>query len=181
VKKSKKPTKAAKPKTRHIMAPSKRTNKKRTPTENRRIAAYGEKLDSPAIGILSLLQQIAGGGSKMRREGKWVNVTPELALCFAKDIWDIVQSEDGTILREMADLVEAPIARPALEAAWSMREYWSPYLEDGFNPPQVKKVKIIQSIMAATGCNSRTAEKAATEAGLSEVFKWKAGRPRKKE
>ncbi len=178
MKKTKKVTNKAKPKSRHIMSPSKRTTEKKTPTENRRIATYGEKLESPATSILSLLQQIAGGGSKMRREGKWVNVTPELALCFAKDIWDIVQSKDGSILRDMADLIEAPVARPALAEAWSLREYWTPCMEAGFNPPQIKKEKIISAIMETTGCNSRTAEKAATEAGLGKVFKWKAGRPR---
>jgi hypothetical protein len=189
VKKTKNITKKVKPKSRHIMSPSKRTTQKKTPTENRWIATYGEKLKSPAISILSLLQQIAGGGSKQRRnkegeldpKGEWVNVTPHLALCFAKDIWDIVQSKDGSILRDMADLIEAPVSRPALAEAWSLREYWTPCMEAGFNPPQIKKEKIISAIMETTGCNLRTAEKAATEAGLGKVFKWKAGRPRTQE
>jgi hypothetical protein len=169
-------------KTRHIMEPAKRTEKNLGATENRIKATEGDRTGKPdreaARGLLALLGQIStasgmveGGGGKF--EKKLI-----LSLLFAKEVWQAVQKKRAGILREMADLIEVPEARPALVAAWRLREYWTPCLEAGFQPPHIKKSVILDSIMAAADCNHRTAEKAAKEAGLEKVFGWKAGRPR---
>ena len=155
-----------KTKTRHIMRSAKRPAKKATPTENRRRSTYGDNLDSPAVLLFDFLRQVSSRPS------------PALCWCFTEELAKIYRSGDGSILRALADLIEVPISRPALEIAWSQREYWQQALDAGFNPPRVKKKDIINSIINGSGCNERTAEKAAQDAGLAEVYGWKAGRPR---
>ena len=158
--------KKVKSKTSHVMIPSKRTSLKDSPTSNRIKATLGDKEGNPAVLLFGFLKQLSS------------RPNPALSLVFAEEMGQILKSGDGAILRSLADLIETQVARPALEAAWSMREYWTPCMEAGFPPPQVKKKEIISRIMARSGCNERTAEKAATEAGLAKVYGWKAGRPR---
>ena len=153
-------------KTRHIMRSAKRPAKKATPTENRRRSTYGDNLDSPAVLLFDFLRQVSSRPS------------PALCWSFTEELAKIFKSGDGSILRALADLIEVPISRPALEIAWSQRESWQQALDAGINPPRVKKKDIIDSIIKCSGCNERTAEKAVRDAGLAEVYGWKAGRPR---
>jgi hypothetical protein len=155
-----------KTKTRHIMRSAKRPAKKADPTENRRRCAYGDNLDSPAVLLFDFLRQVSSRPS------------PALCWSFTEELSKIYRSGDGSILRALADLIEVPISRPALEIAWSQREYWQQAVDAGVAPPGVKKKDIIKSIIKGSGCNERTAEKAARDAGLAEIFGWKAGRPR---
>lgn len=167
---------AAKKKTRHIMAPSKRTTAKADASENRRRATLGDRLDSPAADLINLVHQIAAGGGKLRRGGKTINLQPHLASTLAQRLWAIIESQDGTTLRDMAALVEVPVARPALAAAFSAIEDLQHYDED--NRPKIKSREIVTSIMRSTGCDERTAKKAIAEAGLKNLFGWRSGRPR---
>lgn len=167
-----------KKKTKHIMAPAKRTSKTASPTENRRRAALGDKMGSQAQELVAFLKQISTAKGKVEIEGVMVEKKMVLSFLFAREIWEIFNSGDGSIFRDLADFAEVPTARPSLAKAWSMREYWQQCLDAGFTPPSIKKKKIIKAIVAETGCAERTAERDATAAGLGEVFGWKAGRPR---
>lgn len=175
-KRPKKKTAAAKKKTRHIMAPSKRTTAKADASENRRRATLGDRIDSPAAELINLVRQIAAGGGKLRRGGKTINLQPHLAILLAKKLWTIIESQDGTTLRDMAALVDAPVARPALAAAFAAMEDLQHYSEG--DRPHIKSCEIAAAIMQSTGCDQRTAKKAAAEAGLKNLFAWRSGRPR---
>lgn len=177
--KAKKPTKAAKakPKARHTMHPAKRTTAKADAASNRHRAQYGDRQDSPAVELHALLNQIAAGGGWMRQgKKKKVNIQGDIAIVFAKKVWDIFQSGDGSALRDLAAFADAPVARRALEAAYAIRQDLEHYANE--DRPRFKRTAIVRSIMSTAGCDQRTAEKATAEAGLKELFGWKAGRPR---
>jgi hypothetical protein len=175
-KRPKKKPATGKKKTRHIMAPSKRTTAKADASENRRRATLGDRLDSPAADLISLIRQIAGGGCKTHREGKAINLQPHLAIVLAKKLWTIIESQDGNTLRDMAALVDAPVAREALAAAYAIAEDLQHYAEG--DRPHIKSCEIVAAIMHSTGCDERTAKKAIAEAGLKNLFGWRSGRPR---
>lgn len=178
MKKTKKPAKAkTKAKTRHTMQPAKRTTAKAEAATNRHRARYGDRQDSTAVELYGLIHQVAAGGGRMRRgKKKPTNIQGEVAVIFAKKIWDILQSGDGTALRDLATLAEAPVARPALEAAYAIRQDLEHYAPE--DRPRFKRIDIVHSIKTSTGCDTRTSEKAVADAGLKELFGWKAGRPR---
>jgi len=175
-KRPKKKKVTAKQKASHIMAPSKRTTAKADASESRRRATLGDRLNSPATELINLLRQIAAGGGKLVRGGGVINIQPRLAITLAHKLWMIIESQDGSTLRDMAALVEVPVARQALAAAYAIRQDLEHYPPD--IRPRFKRSAIVNSIMSTTGCDQRTAEKAAAEAGLKELFGWKAGRPR---
>jgi hypothetical protein len=176
--KTKKTTKrtTTKPKARHTMHPAKRTTAKADAASNRHRARYGDRQDSPAVELHALLQQVAAGGGWMRGKKKKVNIQGDTAVVFAKKIWNIFESGDGAALRDFAALADAAVARPALEAAYAIRQDLEHYANE--DRPRFKRAAIVRSIMSTTGCDQRTAEKATAEAGLKELFGWKAGRPR---
>ena len=175
-KRPKKKKVTAKQKASHIMAPSKRTTAKADASENRRRATLGDRLNSPATELINLVRQIAAGGGKLLRGGEVINLQPRLAITLAHKLWMIIESQDGSTLRDMAALVEVPVARQALAAAYAIRQDLEHYPPD--IRPRFKRSAIVNSIMSTAGCDQRTAEKAAAEAGLKELFGWKPGRPR---
>ncbi len=175
-KRPKKKKVTAKRKTSHIMAPSKRTTAKADATENKRRSTLGDRQNSPATELVNLVHQIAAGGGWGWRDGKKISLQPQLAILLAQKLWMIIKSNDGTTLRDMAALVETPVARPALAAAYSVMEDLQHYAEG--DRPKIKSREIVASIMHSTGCDERTAKKAAAEAGLKNLFGWRSGRPR---
>ena len=175
-KRPKKKPATAKKKTRHIMAPSKRTTVKADASENRRRATLGDRLDSPAADLISLVRQIAAGGGKAWRGREPINLQPHLAITLAQKLWTIIESQDGDTLRDMAALVDTPVAREALAAAYAVAEDLQHYPEG--DRPHIKSCELVDSIMRSTGCNERTAKKAIAEAGLKKLFGWRSGRPR---
>jgi hypothetical protein len=175
-KKSTKPKPKPKPKARHTMQPAKRTTAKADAASNRHRAQFGDRQDSPAVELHALLHQVAAGGGWMRGKKKKANIQGDIAVVFAKKIWNIFESGDGAALRDFAALADAPVARPALEAAYAIRQDLEHYANE--DRPRFNRAAVVRSIMSSTGCDQRTAEKATAEARLKELFGWRAGRPR---
>lgn len=164
-------------KTRQIINPRKRPHSDLDPTENRLRALYGEMRDKRVVELHQMLESLSRG-----------KVAPAMLALFAQEMGDIFKRRDGDTLRELASLVEAPIAKPAEEIAYGIEAHLRGLLDEMTKKigakrakaalPAPKRIEIIESIMQQAQCDKRTAEKAIDKTKLRELLGWKAGRPR---
>lgn len=163
-------------KTRQIISPRKRPQAELDAAENRLRAKYGEMRDKRVVALHQMLESL----SKPQ-------VAPAMLALFAQEMGDIFKRRDGDTLRELASLVEAPVAKPAEEIAYGIEAHLRG-LSDAMQTtmgskrakaalPAVKRVAIVESIMEQASCDRRTAEKAVDKTKLRELLGWKAGRP----
>lgn len=165
---------------RQILLPRNRATADTTAAENRRRAELGDLRDSKAAALLGLLRQVASPGCK-----------PATAALLSQEVRALLQTKDGDTLRDLAHLVERPIARQAEEIAYCMEAYYDTMAaaaENTKTPPRrkrivpelppLKRAQAIESIMEQTKCSERTAAAAIDKTSLAKLLKWKAGRPR---
>jgi len=137
---------------------------------------YGEMRDKRVVELHQMLESLSRG-----------KVAPATLALFAQEMGDIFKRRDGETLRQLASMVEAPIARPAEEIAYGIEAELRGMFEGmkakmGLKRakaalPAVKRVAIVESIMEQAKCNKRTAERAIDKTKLRELLGWKAGRP----
>jgi len=165
-----------KKKRRQIVSPSKRPQADVAAEENRIRAKYGEMRDKRAVALHQMLESL----SKPQ-------VAPAMLALFAQEMGDIFKRQDGDTLRELAALVEAPVAKPAEEIAYGIEAHLRGLAaaidqskggrRKKASLPAVKRAAIVESIMEQASCDKRTAEKAVDKTKLRELLGWKAGRP----
>jgi hypothetical protein len=165
-------------KTRQIISPRKRPQPDLDPTENRLRAMYGEMRDKRVVELHQMLESLSQP-----------KVAPAMLALFAQEMGDIFKRRDGETLRQLASMVEAPIARPAEEIAYGIEANLRARFEGmkadmGLKRAKVaflartpKRVAIVESIMEQAKCDKRTAERAIEKTKLRELLGWKAGRP----
>lgn len=137
------------------------------PADARAKALWGE-ISAPAQGLFLLVNQIPS-----EREPNRSALARELAARLHG------MMGDGDTLRELARLFEAPEARPAALVALAWKTDAELYASFPEAHPRPRREDVIANIQKTTGCDARTAEKEIASVGLSELFKWKAGRPKK--
>jgi hypothetical protein len=169
-----------KTKRRQIVAPGKRPKKELDPAENRLRAEMGDHRGSKAAELLGLLRQVASPNCK-----------PALAALLSQEVAVMLKERDGDTLREVAELVERPVARPAEERAYALEAWCRSLLAAAADArslprrkkivptlPAIKRSEILESIMEQTNCSQRTAAAAIDKTQLSKLLGWKTGRPR---
>ena len=165
-----------KSKKRQIINPRKRPQADLDATENRLRAMYGEMRGKRVVELYQMLESLSQ-----------TKVAPAMLTLFAQEMGGIFKRRDGDTLRELASLVEAPIAKPAEEIAFGIEAHLRGLLAAMQEAkgsqrtkaalPAVKRIDIIESIMQQAQCDKRTAEKAVDKTKLRELLGWKAGRP----
>jgi len=173
-------SRAKKAPARQIVMPRHRPDDGLGPAENRRRAELGDLLDSKAAELLGLLRQVARPGC-----------APATAALLSQEVRALLQAKDGDTLRDLAHLVERPIARQAEEIAFGIEARMvtlAAAAESAKAPPRrkriapelppLKRADIIESIRKQTNCSERTAAAAVDKTSLAQLLGWKAGRPR---
>lgn len=167
-----------KKKRRQIVSPSKRPQADATAEENRLRAMYGEMRDKRVVELYQMLEGLSQ-----------TKVAPAMLTLLAQEMGDIFKRRDGDTLRELASLVDAPIARPAEEIAYGIEadlrirlkamteKLGAKRAKAAFLGIAPKRIAIVESIMQQAQCDKRTAEKAVDKTKLRELLGWKAGRP----
>jgi hypothetical protein len=169
-----------KPPARQIVMPRNRPSDGVDAAENRRRAELGDLGDSKAAELLGLLRQVARPGCK-----------PALAALLSQEIAGILNAKDGDTLRDLARIIERPIARQAEEIAYGIEAHLQSLAaaakdakgRKGRKPiqpqlPAVTRAAIIESIREQMQCSERTAAAAVDKTSLAQLLGWKAGRPR---
>jgi hypothetical protein len=173
-------SRAKKARARQIVMPRHRPSDGLDAAENRRRAELGDLRDSKAAELLGLLRQVARPGCN-----------PATAALLSQEVRAILETKDGDILRDLAHLVERPIARHAEEIAFGIearmvtlaaaaQDAKAPAKRKRIVPelPPLKRAAIIESIREQTNCSERTAAAAVDKTSLAQLLGWKAGRPR---
>jgi hypothetical protein len=164
---AKKKRKSAMKPRRNVTVPQFRPKESDSSVENLRLARFGAELPE-AVAIYELTRQIPG-----EREPNQTALAKHLAglICRA------VASGQDEVLHSLARLSKSPVALPSDEVAMEWRDEAQLYA--GGHRPRSTRAEVTANIQDRTGCDARTAEKAIARAGLSVLFKWKAGRPKK--
>jgi hypothetical protein len=173
-------SRAKKPPARQIVMPRHRPGDGLDPAENRRRAELGDLRDSKAAELLGLLRQVARPDCK-----------PATAGLLSQQVRELLRAKDGDTLRDLAHLVERPIARHAEEIAFGIEARMAKLAAEAANAkapprrkrivpqlPPLKRAAIIESIRKETNCSERTAAAAVDKTSLAQLLGWKAGRPR---
>jgi len=173
-------SRAKKAPARQIVMPRNRPSDGADAAENRLRAEWGDLRDSKAAELLGLLRQVARPDCK-----------PALAALLSQEVAAIVKTKDGDTLRDLARLIERPIARQAEEIAFGIEARMvalaaaaagakAPPRRKLIVPelPPIKRAAIIESIREQTNCSERTASAAVDKTSLAQLLGWKAGRPR---
>jgi hypothetical protein len=173
-------SRAKKAPARQIVRPQNRPSAANDAAENRRRAQYGDLHKTPGVMLFDFLTQI-------------VTSKPDPRLCqlFTQELVELHKAKNGKPLRELAQLIERPIAHPAQEIAYTIEAYYQTAIASAADaktpkgrrkvpcvPPQVKRAEIIESIREQTNCSERTATSAIDNTSLAQLLGWKAGRPR---
>lgn len=165
-------------KRRQIVSPRKRPRPELGPSENRRRSQYGDLLGSRGAELYNFLTQLA-------------TARPSRELCqvLVQELVDLHKSGNGEPLRELALLIERPVAHKAEEIAFQIEAYYRALAESattrkrGKNAsvqlPPMKRAALIASIQERAQCSERTAAAAVDKTTLSELLGWKAGRTRR--
>lgn len=170
-----------KSKARQIVSPRKRPRADLEPAENRRRAQYGDLIGSRGAELYDFLTQLTSA-----------KTSRELCQAFAQELVELHKQGNGEPLRELAQLIERPIAHKAEEIAFGIEAYYrtlAASAKDAKAPkgrkktplelPATKRAVIIASICERAQCSERTAAAAVDKTALSELLGWKVGRTRR--
>ena len=175
-------------KRRQIVSPRKRPRADLEPSENRRRAQYGDLIGSRGAELYDRLTQLA-------------TAKPSRELCqlFVQELVELHEKGNGDPLRELAQLVERPIAHKAEEIAFQLESYYrqlATSAKDAKTPKgrkkllpvlpghrksddPMKRAVVIAIIRERAQCSERTAASAVDNTDLSELLGWQAGRTRR--
>lgn len=168
-----------KAKARQIVSPRKRPRADLEPSENRRRAQYGDLLGTKGAELFDFLRQIVTS-----------KPSPPLCQLFVQELVDLYKASDGEPLRELAYLLERPIAHKAEEIAYQVEARYAVLTSAAkdaktpkgrrkvkYSAPHIKRTALIAYICEQANCSERTAAAAVDKTTLAKLLNWKSGRP----
>ncbi len=140
-------------KRRNITDPRRKPSASKDATENLINATYGELRDSKGAMLFQFLNQIANR-----------KPDPLLCQCFVQELVELLRASDGQPLRDLAAMIESPIASPVLERAFSIAYRLSLHARGGNCIPEdaAARKAMFKRIAKERGCSVRQVERVLT-------------------